>query len=807
MTFHGINQAISNPRITLQLSAINPLTGNNFEEWYESFNVHMTLHNLDLALRVDESSKPTDVSSVDERSFYEKLEHSNRSCLMVMKYTMDKSIKECVSKMEMAKDFMEYVKANYTKIDKVEMTTYLKFLTTTMYDGVGGVRDHIIKLKHYFNKANEMKEEWTLEELMSIVVQHEVSLKKNETHSFALVTDQVSNMKKKPPHKNFGGSKQFKRKKNLSQGTSNASVFSNATKNERFKGKCNFCHKIGHKQVDCFKFKNWLEKKKKCEIVVVVNLNANMIETNIVDVHANSWRKMAAKTKKEKVDKCGSTLDLIHTDICDPLTPTALGGYKYFITFIDNFSRYGYVELIHENSNSLNVFKAFKAKVELQLGKPIKVVKSNRGVEYYGRYDEIGRNPGPFAKFLLECDIDVIYTMTATYILNQVPSKSMPKTPYELWSRKKPSLHHFHVWGSKAEVRPYNPQSKKLDPKTISGFFVGYCIRSRGSKFYCPSHTARIIESNSVVYFEDKVNLDPNFVPHVDVPIVQQSAIDQREHGDQVELGIPEHEYDGYDASDPITYQEAIHCPQFTSWKEAMDDEMNSMYMNGVWDLVELPHGCKLVGCKWVFKTKRDSSRQIERYKTKLVAKGYNQRGGIDFKETFSPVSTKDSFRVIMAIVAHFDLELHHMDVKTVFLNGDLDEDMYMEQPTVVAFSKNTKSTSRSKHIDVKFYFVKEKVAESLIDIEHMSTKEHTLGLNLEEEGEELIKLGFSHHHWTELLLNTSGARNGFPWHYSSQRPFTVAAEIAEVQPATSAVRKAMDSTTTLDSKTEPTVQ
>ena len=200
------------------------------------------------------------------------------------------------------------------------MTTYLKLLTTTMYYGVGGVRDHIIKLKHYFNKANEMKvelsekflkwlileslptsfdavkltynalkEEWTLEELMSIVVQHEVSLKKNEIHSFALVTDQVSNMKKKPSHKNFGGSKQFKRKWNSSQGTSNVFASSNATKNKRFKGKCNFCHKIGQKQADYFKFKNQLEKKKKCEIVVVVNLNANMIETNIVDVHANSW--------------------------------------------------------------------------------------------------------------------------------------------------------------------------------------------------------------------------------------------------------------------------------------------------------------------------------------------------------------------------------------------------------------------------------------------------------------------------------------------------------------------------------------
>ncbi|KAL6323908.1 hypothetical protein AAG906_005905 [Vitis piasezkii] len=159
MAFHDINQATSNPGITLQLSAIKPLTRNNFEEWYESFNVHMTLHNLDLALRVDEPSKPTDVSSADERSFYEKWEHSNKSCLMVMKYTMDKSIKECVSKMERIKDFLEYVKANYTKIDKAEITTYLKLLTTTMYDGVSGVRDHIIKLKHYFNKANEMKVE------------------------------------------------------------------------------------------------------------------------------------------------------------------------------------------------------------------------------------------------------------------------------------------------------------------------------------------------------------------------------------------------------------------------------------------------------------------------------------------------------------------------------------------------------------------------------------------------------------------------------------------------------------------------
>ena len=91
------------------------------------------------------------------------------------------------------------------------------------------------------------------------------------------------------------------------------------------------------------------------------NLDFSNFETCVVCLK----EKMTAKTRKEKIDWCESTLDLIHIDICGPMTPAVLGGYKYFITFIDDFSRYGYVELIHEKSDSLNVFKAFKAKVEL----------------------------------------------------------------------------------------------------------------------------------------------------------------------------------------------------------------------------------------------------------------------------------------------------------------------------------------------------------------------------------------------------------------------------------------------------------
>ena len=485
--------------------------------------------------------------------------------------------------------------------------------------------------------------------------------------------------------------------------------------------------------------------------------------------------KLPAKVRNKEASWSVDVLELIHTDICGPISPAAMGGYRYFITFIDDFSRFGWIELIQEKASSLDAFKSFKSVIELKTSKRIKCVRSDRGGEYYGRYNEIGQNLGPFARFLQECGIEAQYTMpgtpqqngvaerrnrtlldmvrcmlshsslpdflwgdaikTAVYILNQVPSKSVPKTPYELMTEKKPTVKHFHVWGCKAEVRPYNPQLKKLDLKTISGFFIGYCMGSRGSKFYCPSHSMQVIESDRAIFFEDDlvsrseiprpVSLKEDHVV-VPMPIVSLPAdvmlpvvhghdqallesddivvplVDEQEHDDVVEeevilrrsqrrrkptisddyiVYLQEHEFVFWDDNDPVTFQEAISSSHASEWLAAMQDELVSMSHNSVWDLVELPKGCKPVGCKWVFKTKRSSDGAVERYKARLVAKGYSQREGIDYKETFSPVSTKDSFRVVMALVAHFNLELQQMDVKTAFLNGDLTEDVYMIQP------------------------------------------------------------------------------------------------------------------------------
>jgi len=142
-----------------------------------------------------------------------------------------------------------------------------------------------------------------------------------------------------------------------------------------------------------------------------------------------------------------------------------------------------------------------------------------------------------------------------------------------------------------------------------------------------------------------------------------------------------EHECDLSIDEDPVSFRQAMESNNSEKWFDAMKEELKTMDDNKVWDLVELPKGAKRVGCKWVFKTKCDSKGKIERYKARLVAKGYTQKDDIDYKETFSPVSKKDSLRIVMALVAHYDLELHQMDVKTAFLNGDLEEEVYMDQP------------------------------------------------------------------------------------------------------------------------------
>ena len=119
---------------------------------------------------------------------------------------------------------------------------------------------------------------------------------------------------------------------------------------------------------------------------------------------------------------------------------------------------------------------------------------------------------------------------------------------------------------------------------------------------------------------------------------------------------------------DPTSFEEAMRSVYSFNWQETMEVEMNSMNTNDVWDLEEIPNGAKIVGYKWVYKTKYDSKGNVERYKARLSAKCFSQREWIDYNKSFLSSFIQDSFRIIMVLLAHYDLELHQMDVKTTFL-------------------------------------------------------------------------------------------------------------------------------------------
>ncbi|GKB31415.1 retrovirus-related pol polyprotein from transposon TNT 1-94 [Tanacetum coccineum] len=117
------------------------------------------------------------------------------------------------------------------------------------------------------------------------------------------------------------------------------------------------------------------------------------------------------------------------------------------------------------------------------------------------------------------------------------------------------------------------------------------------------------------------------------------------------------------------------------SFKEAIKSEIDSILQNHTWDLMDLPPGCKPLGNKWIFKKKMKADDAIDKYKARLVIKEFRQHEGLDYFDTYSPVTRITSIRMVLAIATLINLDVHQMDVKTAFLNGDLEEKIYMNQP------------------------------------------------------------------------------------------------------------------------------
>ena len=143
----------------------------------------------------------------------------------------------------------------------------------------------------------------------------------------------------------------------------------------------------------------------------------------------------------------------------------------------------------------------------------------------------------------------------------------------------------------------------------------------------------------------------------------------------------PANHYPTLNPTEPETYREAINCPEAKLWIEAINEEYSSLIKNNTWTLCQLPPDRKAIEGKWILKYKPGFKTTSPRYKARFVIKGYSQTHGLDYTETYAPVAKTYSFRMVMAIAAEKDLEMIQLDVKTAFLYGTLEEEIYMKQP------------------------------------------------------------------------------------------------------------------------------
>ena len=321
----------------------------------------------------------------------------------------------------------------------------------------------------------------------------------------------------------------------------------------------------------------------------------------------------------------------------------------------------------------------------------------------------------------------------ATYVRNRSPTTALNnKTPFEFWHGRKPDLSNLRVFGCIAYDHVPDEKRRKLQPKAEKCIFVGYPDDTKGYKLY-NLESKKFIRSRDVVFREEEFHEFSSKSQAKEVislfPTEADVAVDEGTESDtesntsssgESESDEDEEQFETYEdrflddihnlgrrrtTKPPERYTDssnyvAEHCFLSESlvsnisepdtvkaalededWHTAMKSEISSLHDNDTWELVPRPANKNVVGSRWVFKVKPNPDGTVNRFKARVVAKGFSQVHGVDYSEVFSPVVRYAGIRSLLAFANSNDLEVHQMDVTTAFLNGELDHEIYMQQP------------------------------------------------------------------------------------------------------------------------------
>ncbi|KAG6438793.1 hypothetical protein O3G_MSEX000229 [Manduca sexta] len=339
---------------------------------------------------------------------------------------------------------------------------------------------------------------------------------------------------------------------------------------------------------------------------------------------------------------------------------------------------------------------------------------------------------------------------TAVYLKNRLPASALGcnTTPYEKWTGKKPDLSHLRIFGSSAMVHIPKQKRKKWDKKATQMLLVGYSENTKGYRLYDPDSQEIVIardviimekvnenltktitqdnqelnpeisviseenQSSSTDVEDDSVESDDiNDVTYVPSESVSESdsfyETDNADDVTQETLQLPKRvrrqpDYFGFggmacmqDVGD-LTLEEALRGRERQQWLVAVQEELRSFNENDAWELVDAPDNGTIVQCKWVLRKKYDSDNKV-RYRARLVAKGFSQKKGVDYTETFSPVVRHTTLRLLFSLSVKLKLTVSHLDVKTAFLNGNLEETIYMQKPDCFDCNVNSNKVLKLK--------------------------------------------------------------------------------------------------------------
>ena len=325
----------------------------------------------------------------------------------------------------------------------------------------------------------------------------------------------------------------------------------------------------------------------------------------------------------------------------------------------------------------------------------------------------------------------------ACYIRNRAPTRALKgKTPYEAWFGKKPDVSHFREFGCDVWVLDETENLSKIKPRSKKMVFMGFNDGSKSIRYYDP--TKRNIKVSRNVAFHENDDLQPwntsvpgllsegespsqiippppKQIPQVDSNIQTVEAIppqieppEPRQLRPRIPMNYninklskatvtPHHEHAQLAINDPITewvflameedlpknFDEAIGGDEVEKWKEAMDDELGNIEKMGTWELMDLPPNRSPIGCRWVYAKKTNEKGEVVKHKARLVAQGFSQKPGIDYSNdgTFAPVMRFETLRTSLALATVNGWDLRQFDVKGAYLNGYIEEEIYMRQP------------------------------------------------------------------------------------------------------------------------------